>query len=200
MQQPIFTDTRELGDRNADSWRESVWEYAGSWNLDEHKSDFAGDFTLQNDIGSFDFVNLASVDAVLTNNSTNGDSALSDGLFEFGRSVNPDSGNDSNLQSIDEIVTSPQNSEPSKKRSRRNSDSNNSKKLVPCPECGRLFKRPVDAKRHVNTVHYPSKFDCQFENCYRQGAYGFNRRDHYREHLREIHKVENFSKKRKQSQ
>ena len=50
-----------------------------------------------------------------------------------------------------------------------------------------MFGRRTDAARHVKTQHFPKWFDCQFKKCERKGSHGFNRKDHYTEHLRDYH-------------
>lgn len=56
--------------------------------------------------------------------------------------------------------------------------------------CEYQTKRQYDLDRHQQS-HLPSappeKFDCPGRGCGRQGANGFNRKDHLREHLRKVH-------------
>ena len=57
-----------------------------------------------------------------------------------------------------------------------------------CDSTGK-FKRYTDLKRHIDTVHAadPNRIDCHHKWCGRVREYGFTRKDHYREHLREMH-------------
>ena len=54
--------------------------------------------------------------------------------------------------------------------------------------CGSEFGRVTDLKRHYNSVHVTSRIDCPHNWCGRTGAHGFSRKDHFNEHLREVHK------------
>ena len=54
--------------------------------------------------------------------------------------------------------------------------------------CESDFGRVTDLKRHYNSVHVASRIDCPHKWCGRTGAYGFSRKDHFNEHLREVHK------------
>ena len=58
------------------------------------------------------------------------------------------------------------------------------------PGCLYQTKRQYDLDRHQKT-HFPSnpgeKFDCTGRGCGRTGEYGFDRKDHLREHLRKVH-------------
>ena len=56
--------------------------------------------------------------------------------------------------------------------------------------CKYQTKRQYDLDRHQKT-HFPSqtseKFDCPGRGCGRTGKDGFDRKDHFREHLRKVH-------------
>lgn len=61
----------------------------------------------------------------------------------------------------------------------------------PClmPNCEGVFTRAADLDRHYTTVHRQGGLiDCRHVWCGRTGDRGFSRRDHYREHLREVHR------------
>lgn len=60
--------------------------------------------------------------------------------------------------------------------------------VVPgCPS-ETCFTRKTDLHRHVKSVHDRVKFDCEYPWCGRIGENGFVRKDHYLEHLREMHR------------
>lgn len=59
-----------------------------------------------------------------------------------------------------------------------------------CDACGASFKRRPDLKRHQDFIHKARslpKFHCDYQRCGRSSD-GFNRKDHYRDHLRNYHK------------
>jgi hypothetical protein len=60
-----------------------------------------------------------------------------------------------------------------------------------CTSTGQ-FKRHTDLRRHIKTQHEADQHreDCPHKWCGRVGAHGFTRRDHMREHLREVHRME----------
>lgn len=54
--------------------------------------------------------------------------------------------------------------------------------------CEYLTKRQYDLDRHKLIHSLPvKKFDCTGRGCGRYGEYGFDRKDHLREHLRKVH-------------
>ena len=57
--------------------------------------------------------------------------------------------------------------------------------------CDYLTKRQYDVERHQrhHQQHHdpPEKFDCLGRGCGRTGDYGFDRKDHLREHMRKVH-------------
>ncbi|KAI9849933.1 MAG: hypothetical protein M1837_000147 [Sclerophora amabilis] len=52
-------------------------------------------------------------------------------------------------------------------------------------------KRKADLERHYNACHNADspRYDCPKRKCSRKGVYGFGRRDHLNEHLRDYHNV-----------
>jgi hypothetical protein len=82
-----------------------------------------------------------------------------------------------------------------------NSSRNNKKNEFPClyPGCDeKIFKRPADLERHHRNVHgepdQKENFLCDYPPCRARGA--FNRKDHFRDHLRDYHKEDIGSMKR----
>lgn len=63
--------------------------------------------------------------------------------------------------------------------------------VIPCPHknCQYQTKRQHDLKRHQKATHFShlGRFDCPERGCGRVGKYGFNRKDHLREHLTMLH-------------
>jgi hypothetical protein len=62
----------------------------------------------------------------------------------------------------------------------------------PHPRCPKSFARPGDLKRH-SKIHSPEqhrKFNCPQPDCNRKGRNAFTRRDKWKEHLRNVHKLE----------
>ena len=57
--------------------------------------------------------------------------------------------------------------------------------------CEADFSRLTDLKRHMRSVHEPDQnlMDCPYSWCGRTGSYGFTRKDHLNEHIREVHKA-----------
>ncbi|KAI1172880.1 hypothetical protein F4777DRAFT_559830 [Nemania sp. FL0916] len=54
--------------------------------------------------------------------------------------------------------------------------------------CGMSFRRRADLERHCEQIHKPKdSFRCDRRGCHRGGDAPFQRRDHYRDHLREFH-------------
>ena len=54
--------------------------------------------------------------------------------------------------------------------------------------CESDFGRATDLHRHYNSVHVSVRTDCPHKWCGRTGNHGFSRKDHFKEHLREVHK------------
>ncbi|KAH8784817.1 hypothetical protein F5882DRAFT_124139 [Hyaloscypha sp. PMI_1271] len=62
----------------------------------------------------------------------------------------------------------------------------------PHPHCPKSFARPGDLTRHAK-IHSPErhrKFNCWQPDCNRNGQNAFTRRDKWKEHLRNVHKLE----------
>ncbi|MCJ1338921.1 hypothetical protein MMC09_004210 [Bachmanniomyces sp. S44760] len=78
----------------------------------------------------------------------------------------------------------------SEKVARKASSSSKDKSFV-CltPNCTSkaVFTRAADLDRHMQTVHIATKMDCPHQWCGRQGQHGFTRKDHLRDHLRQVH-------------
>ncbi|CAF9932574.1 MAG: hypothetical protein GOMPHAMPRED_006613 [Gomphillus americanus] len=72
--------------------------------------------------------------------------------------------------------------------------SRTSENVCPYKGCGSTgkFKRRTDLVRHIRTQHEAEKHktNCKHAWCGRTGDNGFSRLDHYREHLREVHREE----------
>lgn len=51
------------------------------------------------------------------------------------------------------------------------------------------FTRKTDLQRHIRSLHHGAKFDCEYKWCGREADNGFTRKDHYLEHLREMHRL-----------
>lgn len=59
---------------------------------------------------------------------------------------------------------------------------------VECNYCGRTCRNQGDLIRHINSVHKKSLiFMCDYPKCDRSQN-PFNRKDHYKDHLRNYHK------------
>ncbi|KAH0614323.1 uncharacterized protein H6S33_006209 [Morchella sextelata] len=56
-------------------------------------------------------------------------------------------------------------------------------------ECLRVFKNITEFKRHFDSVHIGTKFDCTEAGCHRVGDYGFTRRDNLIDHMRAVHRM-----------
>jgi hypothetical protein len=59
---------------------------------------------------------------------------------------------------------------------------------IPGCESKTRFTRKTDLQRHVKSLHHVVKFDCKYSWCGRSAENGFVRKDHYLEHLREMHR------------
>ncbi|EON67719.1 hypothetical protein W97_06862 [Coniosporium apollinis CBS 100218] len=60
-----------------------------------------------------------------------------------------------------------------------------------CNSCDASFKRAADLTRHRMGVHGENviSFECDFAGCGRVGSQGFRRKDHLREHQRNVHGI-----------
>ena len=62
--------------------------------------------------------------------------------------------------------------------------------LYPGCQTSVKFKRCADLEWHIQTVHFPIRYECPFKWCGRVGENAFTRKDHLRDHEREVHMME----------
>jgi len=107
--------------------------------------------------------------------------------------------------STDELVSTPSDSmqdpesfqfgisDASQENSRSRSMAGDPAPSSSCPficdaeDCSRSYRRIHELRRHKRVHLNTKQFACRFTNCKRSGQKGFTRKDHLKQHLRQVH-------------